>query len=631
MTAPVYDYIVIGSGAGGGPLAANLARAGYRTLLLEAGGDHDGLTCQVPGFHGLATEDEHLSWQYFVRHYADTSRQRLDSKYVDEHDGVLYPRSGTLGGCTAHNAMITVYPHNHDWDDIAEATGDTSWRSGNMRRYFERLERCRYRRRGWPSPRSGALRALLARVPWAGDWFGNPSRHGFEGWLPTSVAQASLAAGDAELVKVILAGAEEALIEHLGRPLTRLESLNEYFDPNDWRAVSSGSQGLWFTPLATDGVRRQGPRDHIRAVQREYPTLTVETDALATAVLLDDDRVATGVRYLKGAHLYRADPRAGTADAAAAATMEARARREVVVAAGAFNSPQLLKLSGIGPGDELAAHGIDVRVDLPGVGENLQDRYEVAVVTELTRDLPLLRECAFRPPGPDVPPDPCFSQWQVGRGVYTTNGVVLSIVTRARPERRDPDLFIFGLPASFRGYYPGYSQDLERGRNRFTWAILKAHTQNTAGSVRLRSGDPRDVPEVTFRYFDEGNDTSGEDLESVVDGVDFVRRVMHHASSITKAEIVPGESVRTREQIRQFVEREAWGHHASCTCRIGRADDPLAVVDSELRVHGTRNLRVVDASVFPDIPGFFIVSAVYMVSEKATDVILAAGRGDAGR
>ncbi|TMC47834.1 MAG: glucose-methanol-choline oxidoreductase [Chloroflexi bacterium] len=619
--AASYDYIVVGSGAGGGPLAANLAEAGFSTLLLEAGGEHEDLAYQVPCFHGLASEDPDMRWDYFVRHYASEDQQRRDSKFVADRDGVLYPRSGTLGGCTAHNAMITVYPGNQDWDDIAELTGDASWRSEGMRGYFERLERCRYRCRGLPLPPGGRLAGLLRSTPLLRDLFGNPSRHGFCGWLPVSAAKPKLALGDWEVVDMVLAAAQETLAEHIGRPLTRLESLEGYFDPNDWRAVTSSIQGLWRTPVSTDGVRRHGARERIRAVERSHSTLTVQSGALAAAVLFDGDRAA-GVRYLRGEHLYRADPRA--ASAANPVECEATARREVILSGGAFNTPQLLKLSGIGPRAELERHGIAVRVDLPGVGENLQDRYEVGVVSRLRRDLALLGRCSFAPPQPGARPDPCLSEWRTGKGVYTTNGVVVSIVLKSDPAHDQPDLFVFGLPASFRGYYPGYSEVLERGRRSFTWAILKAHTRNKAGSVRLRSADPRDVPLVDFHYFEEGDDSTGYDLDSVVAGVQFVRRLMARASGITEAEVVPGSEVQTSDQIREFVRNEAWGHHASCSCRIGHPGDRMAVIDSEFRVRGVRNLRIVDASVFPRIPGFFIVSAVYMVSEKASDVILSA-------
>jgi choline dehydrogenase len=341
-------------------------------------------------------------------------------------------------------------------------------------------------------------------------------------------------------------------------------------------------------------------------------------------VLFDGAR-AVGVEYLRGEHLYRADPRADQA-VTAPEPRRLRVKKEVILSAGAFNSPQLLKLSGIGPRDELTRLGIPVLVDLPGVGQNLQDRYEVGVVTEVKSDFPILHGCSFAPPSPGEQPDPCLVEWQAGQGVYTTNGVVSGIIKRSQTDRPLPDLFIFGLPGCFQGYYPKYSAEIEAKRNYFTWAILKAHTNNSAGTVTLRSADPRDVPEINFHYFDEGNDAGAADLESVVDGLEFVRRLVARASRVTLQEKIPGEEVRSRDDLRQFVKDEAWGHHASCTCKMGPGEDRLAVVDSAFRVHGTIGLRVVDASIFPRIPGFFIVTPIYMVSEKASDVILADAR-----
>jgi choline dehydrogenase-like flavoprotein len=155
---------------------------------------------------------------------------------------------------------------------------------------------------------------------------------------------------------------------------------------------------------------------------------------------------------------------------------------------------------------------------------------------------------------------------------------------------------------------------------------MKAHTKNRAGTVTLRSTDPLDVPEINFHYFYEGTDRDeGEDLDALVEGFKFVRQINRIAMDrgVVKRQIWPAahENVCDEAGLRDFITREAWGHHASCSCPIGADGDPLAVLDSRFRVRGVRNLRVVDASVFPRIPGLFIVTNVYMISEKASDVI----------
>jgi len=269
--------------------------------------------------------------------------------------------------------------------------------------------------------------------------------------------------------------------------------------------------------------------------------------------------------------------------------------------------------------------GIDVVVDLPGVGENLQDRYEVGVVAEFPQPFVLFKGATFAPPKAGEPSDPFFAMWEKGKGMYTTNGTLLGILKRSDNNKSEPDLYIFGLPGFFTGYKPGYSALFERERNRFTWAILKAYTNNCAGRVSLQSDDARKWPRIDFHYFSEGSDKQGVDLDAVVDGVQFVRE-MNKTLGIVK-EICPGPECDTTQRLSEFVQNDAWGHHASCTCKIGAENDPLAVLDGRFRVRGTQGLRVVDASVFPKIPGYFIVSAIYMISEKAADVIIE----DAGR
>jgi choline dehydrogenase len=335
-----------------------------------------------------------------------------------------------------------------------------------------------------------------------------------------------------------------------------------------------------------------------------------------------------GVEYRAGRHLYRAGR--GSGEEGIGETRQVYASREVILAGGAFNSPQLLMLSGIGPKDQLARFGIPLRVDLPGVGQNLQDRYEIAVVNRLKSDFGLLKNATFDAPAAGAAPDPVFAEWLAGKGVYTTNGAVISVISKSAASRPEPDLFLFGLAGLFKGYFPGYSKLFREHKDYFTWGILKAHTNNTAGEVTLRSNDPLDVPQIDFKYFDEGNDASKEDLESVVHGIELARRMTRGAQSLIEEEELPGKDVQG-DDLRQFVKDNAWGHHASCTNRMGPEGDRMAVVDSSFRVFGTRGLRVVDASVFPRIPGFFIVTPIYMISEKASEVIAADARKTARR
>jgi choline dehydrogenase len=730
-----YDFIVVGSGAGGGPLACKLALAaeGYRVALVEAGTDvvqpetPAFFNYSVPALHARATEDSAMSWEFFVRHYSDANKHSkdYDSKFDKEKGGIFYPRAAALGGCTAHHAMVTVYPNNADWQKLRDLTGDDSWLPDKMRKYFQQLEDCQY---VTPPPSGQDL-----------------ARHGFNGWLPTSTPDPTLVVGDVQKIEnlqnnnlliiliyaflaahiddaapgalaqkpenvqgnfmgglqkgldLLLQGAAKAVAGRSGPDAATLERLrvevddflakmksqkadavkaliDEYvkrpdllnlfrlalaqLDPNRWFPDDTERTGAYNTPASVLHGVRTGVRERILGVKELYPArLDLITGALVTQVIIEgdaNDKRAVGVRFVKRAQIYQATPGAPESPRPPKVQeqeIRVRDRGEVILCAGAFNTPQLLMLSGIGPADHLKQMKVDaIHCDLPGVGQNLQDRREVALVSSFRDPFPVLDGAQFRAPGEtnahcgeDKPPpyDKVLDAWaKTHAGVYAGNGVVMTIIKRStQATDKIPDLFLFGLPGNFHGYYRGYSCDLQSEKindmprkerhNRFTWVVLLAKPHGT-GEVRLRDNNPLSRPEINFRYFEEGGADKEKwqgDVAALVEGLKFAEGIMN-ATTLNPTIEVPSDAQRKDiAALADFVQKESWGHHACGTCRIGgpKGKDlkpSTAVLDSGFRVLGVRNLRVADASVFPEIPGFFIVTAVYMIGEKAADVIL---------
>ncbi len=611
------QFIVIGAGAGGGPLAARLARLGYRVLVLEAGGrDVDDIS-KTPAFHGLSTEHPTISWNYFVKHYAQAIHPQ-DSKFEADKGGILYPRSSGIGGSTLHNAMITMYPDASDWNDIMTATGDKSWNAKSMREYFVRLENNRY---------LGLYESTAAL-----------DKHGLRGWLSTERSRISFALKDRFFRELSLAAFKSdrwGLFDDVLKLLFSPESdqlspgLTKY-DSN--RNVRMRSPGPYLVPKATmNGVRR-GPREWLLETEREFPeNLKIVSNALVTRLLFTDPlkpQKVTGVEYRVGEHLYEASPLYNPL--IYGATKTALAEHEVVLSGGAFNTPQILMLSGIGDEARIPS-SIRMRKHLPGVGRGLQDRYEVGVVCRLREPIASLTKCTFEP---DPQKDPCFNDYKKDQGgsLYGTNGVIVGRIHRsskANPPasggKPNPDLFVFAAPGYFKGYESGWSRRALQN-DHFTWAVLKSHTANRQGEVTLNPADPTNPqkrPDICFNYFKEGE----QDLEAVAEGVELAREMNAQSglAQLIDEEVLPGRHIKG-ESLRQFIRREAWGHHASCTSKMGPSSDPMAVVDSAFRVHGIEGLRIVDASVFPNIPGMFIVLPIYMIAEKAASVIAATYR-----
>lgn len=337
------------------------------------------------------------------------------------------------------------------------------------------------------------------------------------------------------------------------------------------------------------GVRCSAANAYLRpAMQR--PNLRVVTKARATRVVCDGRR-ATGVVFERGGR-----------------GILAKARREVIVSGGPINSPQLLKLSGIGPAAELAALGLPVVHDLPGVGENLQDHLEFYF--QVACKEPVTLYSVMNP----------FSKaliglrWLLRRdGLGATNHFETCGFIRSRAGIQYPDIEYHFLPMAVS--YDGSSLASEHG--------FQAHVgpmrSKSRGHVRLKSADPREKPTVRFNYLSHPDDR--EEMRACVRLTRelFAQPAFDHFRG---REIAPGAHVQTDEQIDAFIaEKVESAYHPSCSCKMGAAEDPMAVVDSHGRVHGMEALRVVDSSIMPSITNGNLNAPTIMLAEKMADHI----------
>jgi choline dehydrogenase len=257
----------------------------------------------------------------------------------------------------------------------------------------------------------------------------------------------------------------------------------------------------------------------------------------------------------------------------------------------------------------------------------LQDHFEIGITHEFPEEFNVSMGCK-----PGKLDDPCATQWKKGKGIYTeSNGFPYGVMKKTSVSGEDadfgglPDVALFGGVANFGGYFPKYSETSFDGRN-WTWVALRAHTANRAGTVQLKSADPRDMPVINLNYFQDGDKTaSARDLTAMADAVEFGRKLTESSFGQlgrNATEMLPGKQIRTRKQLEDHIAAKAWSHHASGTAAIGSDNDKMAVLDSRFKVRGVEGLRVVDASIWPRIPGTFVAIPTYMISEKAAETIL---------
>jgi len=339
-----------------------------------------------------------------------------------------------------------------------------------------------------------------------------------------------------------------------------------------------------------DGQRCSAARAYLRPAMRRH-NLIVRTRARANRIVFEGRR-ATGVNYRRGGQEF-----------------SVRARREVLLCCGPINSPQLLKLSGVGPAAELHALGIPLVQDLPGVGENLQDHLEFYF--QVACKEPVTLYSSMNP----------FSKALIGArwllfkdGIGASNQFETGGFIRSGVGVPYADIQYHFLPAAVS--YDGTSLVNEHA--------FQAHVgpmrSQSRGWVRLASANAQDPPRILFNYM-----SRDEDWTQMRACVRLTREIFAQQAfdRYRGRELQPGDDVRSDAEIDAFVrERVQTAYHPSCTCKMGRVEDPLAVVDAETRVRGVTGLRVVDSSIMPSVTTGNLNAPTIMIAEKAADHIL---------
>ncbi len=458
------------------------------------------------------------------------------------------PRGKVLGGSSSINGMVYVRGHARDFDEW-EALGAAGWGYRDCLPYFRKAE----------------------------TWSGGGDRYrGGEGPLDTCNGN--------EMANPLY-GAFVAAGKQAGYPET---------------ADYNGFQQEGFGPMhmtVRNGVRASAANAYLKPV-RGRANLTVVTGALTERIVLEGRR-AVGVAYERGG-VHRT--------AARTAPRTAMAAREVILAAGSIGSPQILQLSGIGPGAVLREAGVEVAHNLPGVGENLQDHLEVYFQFRCRQPITLNAKLG-----------PLSKLWIGARwilfkdGLGATNHFESCAFIRSRAGVEWPDIQYHFLPAAMRydgnAAFDGHGFQVHVGPNK----------PKSRGSLRIASPDPRAKPKVLFNYLQHEDDRAGFRA-----CIRLTREIIGQAAfdPFRGEEIQPSAGITSDDAIDAWIRDNAESaYHPSCTCKIGAEDDPMTVLDPDCRVRGIEALRVVDSSVFPTITNGNLNAPTIMLAEKAADAI----------
>lgn len=527
-----YDYIVVGSGSGGGVVASRLSEDPQTSVLvLEAGGSDWNFVFHM-GIGFYRNRPANLNWGF-----KSEPEPHLDGRNID------LPQGRLLGGSSSINGKVYSRGNPIDYDGWRQM-GCEGWSFAEVLPYFKRAE---------------------------GSWRGAGQYHGADGPLKTTGVNPKGMLQEPLLAAARAAGHE--IVDDLDAP--PFEGVSRWSDITvDRRGRRSSTARTYLHP------------------GRGRANLSIKLNATAVRLLLEDGR-AVGIEYMKGGRMR-----------------SVRARKEIILSAGVYNTARLLLLSGIGPADELAKIGIRPVHDLPGVGTNIADHASIMIENLTKGPVTPLRQLRLDRVVRN------FLQWALlGSGQFATQPLSGQALLRTLPELDRPDIQIFFNPLrrdaqiQVPGITSGQAHRIEAGI-----VLLHPHSR---GTLKLRSADPAEPPKIQLNLLSDQRDR-----DTMLRALRLTRKIYQSEplASLIKEEVLPGLAAQTDEELTAYLRRLMYTvRHPVGSCRMG--DDMMAVVDSQLRVRNIAGLRIADASVMPAIPGGNTNAPTIMIGEKAADMI----------
>ena len=557
MSDTHFDYIIIGGGTAGALLANRLsADARNRVLLIEAGRKDDYHWIHIPVGYLYCIGNPRTDWLYQTEPDAGLNGRRL-----------RYPRGKVLGGCSSINGMIYMRGQARDYDQWAQLTGDDTWRWDNVLPAFRRHED------HWRLDQPGTADEAFKRL------------HGNRATGSTGEWRVERQRLRWDVLDAFALAAQQA-----GIPATP-----------DFNSGTNEGVG-YFEVNQKSGWRWNSAKAFLRPACYGRPNFEMWTMAQATRLVVETQ--ADGSRRCTGVHVWTGQE-----------LVHARAAREVILSAGAVNSPQLLQLSGIGPAALLRQHGIDVVHDLPGVGANLQDHLQIRSVYKVS-GVPTLNTMA----------NSLWGKARIGLQYLLSRSGPMSMApsqlgafTRSDPSQPYPNIEYHVQPLSLDAFgEPLHSFPA------FTASVCNLNP-TSRGTVQVRSPRFEDAPAIAPQYL-----STEEDRKVAADSLRVTRRIVAQGAmaKYQPEEWKPGVQYQSDEDLARLAGDIATTiFHPVGTTKMGRDDDPMAVLDSRLRVRGIAGLRVVDAGAMPTITSGNTNSPTLMLAEKAAEWLRAAHPG----